>query len=274
MNKILLIQAFHFPKYVFLISGILTLISCESSRKIQTTKALPETEKSEPMQVTFQQKAEEGIDFFATGLDSGWTLDLDFEKDFKFKRSDGFVFSTPAVIGHQAQDANVVRFRAQVESGEMIIQIYQEQCLLGKTGQKFSHRVKVEVRRGIDKDFMIFEGCGNYIFDQRIHDIWVLHTLNDQVVTAKELPYIEFNTTTASVLGKTGCNNFSGKVSFSGNKLTMNPLAVTRKLCPEAALEGEFLKAISPGEMEYRVDNGKLFLSRNGIETIVFRKVD
>jgi heat shock protein HslJ len=56
--------------------------------------------------------------------------------------------------------------------------------------------------------------------------------------------------------------------------LTIKPLAVTRKFCQEAALEGAFLKAISQGEMEYRVDNGKLFLSRNGIETIVFRKVD
>jgi heat shock protein HslJ len=270
-----MIHAWQLLKYVFLIGSILLLISCESPNKTQSNNDLVKIETSGPMQDTFKEKFEEGTDFFATSSDSSWTLSLDFEGDFKFKKNDGFVFSTPAVEGNRAQDANVIRYRAQVESGEMIIQVYKEECINSNTGQKFSNKVTVEIRRGIDKDFMEFQGCGSYIFDQRIHDIWVLHILNDKEVSGKELPYIEFNTTDGTVLGNTGCNNFSGKASLKGNKLTMNPLAVNRKFCPEvAALEGEFLKAISPGEMVYRIEEGKLFLYRNDEEVIVFRKVD
>lgn len=274
MEKFTIKQDWYLLQYVFLMGSILLFISCESTKKTQSNNAPLKIEKSEPMHDVFKEKFEEGIDFFATNSDSSWTLNLDFEGDFRFKKDDGFVFNTPAVAGNRAQDANVVRYHAQVESGEMIIQVYEEECIPSSTGQKFPSKVTVEIRRGIDKDFMEFQGCGSYIFDQRIHDIWVLDTLNATMISGKELPYIEFNTTDGTVLGNTGCNNFSGKVALIGNKLTMKPLAVTRKFCPEAALEGEFLKAIAPGEMVYKIEEGKLYLYRNDKDVIVFRKVD
>ena len=225
-------------------------------------------------QSSLQAKYMDGIDFYAAGTDNGWELNLDFEKDFQFKRADGFVFNTPAVQGVKAQDANVVRYRAVVESGEMIIQLYKQECINGSTGQKFPYKVNVEIKRGIDKDYTRFEGCGRFVFDERIHDIWVLQQLNIKVVTGPDLPYIEFNTTEGTVMGKTGCNNFTGKADFKGNKLTLGPLAVTRKFCANAAYESDFLKALQPGEMEYTVDNGKLSLSRSGKEGIIFKKID
>lgn len=163
-------QDWYLLQYVFLMGIILILISCESSKKTQSTNTPQKIEKSEPMQDSFKEKFEEGIDFFATNSDSSWTLSLDFEGDFRFKKDDDFVFNTPAVAGNRAQDANVVRYRAQVESGEMIIQVYEEECIHSSTGQKFPNRVTVEIRRGIDKDFLEFQGCGSYIFDQRIHN--------------------------------------------------------------------------------------------------------
>jgi heat shock protein HslJ len=274
MNNFTTKQVWHSLKSVLLTGWVLLLISCESSRNTQSNNAPLKNEKSELMQEVLKEKFDEGIDFFATSSDSSWTLSMDFEKDFKFRSVDGFTFSTPAVMGLMVPDSSVLRFHAQVESGEMIIEMYQEECIHSTTGLKFLSKVRVEVRRGIDKEFMIFQGCGIYIFDQRIHDIWVLHILHNNVVSGKELPYIEFNTTDGTVLGNTGCNNFSGKASLMGNKLTLNPLAVTRKFCPEVDLEGEFLKAISPGEMVYKIEEGKLFLYRNDEEVIVFRKVD
>ena len=225
-------------------------------------------------QSSLQSKYKEGIDFYASEMDNGWELNLDFEKDFTFKRSDGFKFSTSAVEGIKAQDTNTIRYRAVVESGEMIIHLYKQECVNNSSGNKFSYKVTVEIKRGIDKDFIRVEGCGHFIFDKRIHDIWLLQQLNNKLVTGPDLPYIEFNTTDGSLMGQTGCNNFSGKADFKGNKLTLEPLATTRKFCPNATYESDFLKAMSPGEWVYEIENGKLVLTRNGKESIMFKKVD
>ena len=225
-------------------------------------------------QISLQSKYKDGIDFYAAGMDNVWELNLDFEKDFTFKRSDGFKFSTPAVEGIKAQDANIVRYRAVVESGEMIIQLEKLECVNNTTGKKFPYKVTVEIKRGIDKDYNRLEGCGRFVFDDRIHDIWVLQQLNNKLVTGHDLPYIELNTIDGSAMGKTGCNNFSGKADFKGNKLTLGPLATTRKICSNAIYESDFLKVMSPGEWIYEIDNRKLVLTQNGKEAIIFKKVD
>jgi hypothetical protein len=129
-------------------------------------------------QSSLQSKYKDGIDFFASGMDDEWELNLDFEKDFTFKRSDGFKFSTPAVEGIKAQDTNTIRYRAVVESGEMIIQLDKQECVNNINGKKFPSKVTVEIKRGTDKDYNRVEGCGRFVFDERIHDIWVLQQLN------------------------------------------------------------------------------------------------
>jgi len=253
---------------------IVIMMACNNTSNIEQQNTTTNTEKDDRSLPISQTKFQQGVDFYATGPDSSWTLELDFEKDFKFKRADGFVFNTPAVEGIKAQDANVVRYRAVVESGEMIIQLYKQECIDGSTGKKFPYKVSVEIKRGTDLNYTRVEGCGRFTFDERIHDIWVLQQLNGKTVTGSDLPYIEFNTTEGTVMGKTGCNNFTGKADFKGNKLTLGPLAVTRKFCANAAYESDFLKVLQPGEMEYTVDNGKLSLSRNGKEGIIFKKID
>ena len=251
----------------------LLLMSCNGSKKMPLNTTANNYLNSTSDKFVSNSKPMNVIDFYAYGPNEEWELRMDNEQDFVFKTKDGYVFSTPAVKEVKAQDANVSRYRAVVESGEMIIQLYKQECI-SKSGKKFPYQVKVEIKRGIDKVYKEFNGCGNFVFDERIHDIWVLQKLNGKEVSGPELPYIECNTTENRVMGKTGCNNFSGKADFKGNKITFGPLAVTRKFCQNAIYENEFLKAVSPSEMEYTIENRKLILSLNGKEVLVFKKVD
>jgi len=253
---------------------ILVIISCNPTQKTQQVLVDKNKVTGNSEQSSLQSKYKEGTDFYASGIDNGWELNLDFEKDFTFKRSDGFKFSTPALEGIKTQDSNIIRYRAVVESGEMIIQLDKQECVNNINGKKFPYKVTVEIKRGIDKDYNRVEGCGRFVFDERIHDIWVLQQLNNKLATGNNLPYIEFNTTDGRAMGQTGCNKFSGKADFKGNMLTLEPLATTRKFCPNATYESDFLKAMSPGEWMYEIENGKLVLTRNGKESIMFKKVD
>lgn len=260
-----------FFKFCIYISFFWVTISCNSEKVLQEKKG-DSLQKVSVLQNDIQTKFTEGIEFYGTGSD--WTISLDIENDFQFKKADGFVFSTPAVEAIKAQDSNVSRYRAQVESGEMIIQLYEQECLDVITGQKRSHQVTVELKRGTDKEFQRFEGCGQFTLDERIHDIWVLQKLNNKEVTGTNLPYVEFNTTEGKVMGNAGCNNFSSKASFKGNTLTLSPLAVTRKFCPDAPYESDFMKAFLPGEIDYIIDNTKLVLRRGSTEVMVLKKMD
>ncbi len=75
-------------------------------------------------------------------------------------------------------DANVKMYRSVPELGEMKIQIAQQPCSDDMSGKENKYQVTVELKRGIDKDFKTFIGCGNYITDYRLHDIWVLEDMN------------------------------------------------------------------------------------------------
>ena len=55
-----------------------------------------------------QTKASEGIDFYALGNEPFWSLDMDFENEFKFKNLDGLIIIVPAVKGIKAMDAELV----------------------------------------------------------------------------------------------------------------------------------------------------------------------
>ena len=266
----------HYSNFQYAVYFLLCLfmMSCIVPKNMKANTIASKEIKDTSEETVLQTKLQDGVDFYACGQDSAWELSLDFEKDFTFKRADGFKFSTPAVEGIKAQDANVVRYRAVVESGEMIIQLYKQECVNSTTGKKSPYKVTVEIKRGIDKDYNTVEGCGRYVFDERIHDIWVLQQMNNKAVTGSDLPYIEFNTTEGRVMGKTGCNNFSGMADFKGNKLTLGRLAVSRKFCQNALYESDFLKALTPGEWIYEINNGKLVLTQNGKAAIIFKKVD
>lgn len=263
----------NFQYAIYFLFGLL-LMSCTGTKKIQANTPASQEIKDTSEEQVLLTKLQQEVDFYAYGQDKSWELNLDFEKDFTFKRADGFKFSTPAVEGIKAQDANVVRYRAVVESGEMIIQLFKQECTNSSTGKKSPYKVIVQIKRGIDKDYNQVEGCGRFIFDERIHDIWLLQELKNRTVAGPDLPYIEFNTTDGRTMGKTGCNNFSGKTDFKGNKLTLGPLAASRKFCPNATYESDFLKAMSPGEWTYEIGSRKLVLTRNGKEPIVFKKID
>ena len=165
MNNYRMKYQWDFLKYYFLLVFIALILSCNSSKKTQDKSAVVKNENLETIQHNIPIQNEDGIDFFAVDPNSGWTLKLDFEGDFQFKKDDGFVFSTPAVEGNRAQDSNIIRYRAVVESGEMTIQLYQQECFDSSTGLKLPYKVTVEIKRGIDKEFTDYKGCGNYNFD-------------------------------------------------------------------------------------------------------------
>jgi heat shock protein HslJ len=76
-------------------------------------------------------------------------------------------------------------------------------------------------------------------------------------------PDITMSFKDGQVSGSAGCNQFHGKYSTDGNKLTLGPLATTRRACEEALMtqEREFLAALASA-VTWSIDGNVLDMHR------------
>jgi hypothetical protein len=146
------------------------------------------------------------------------------------------------------------------------------------SGESFPFRVRVMVKRTVDKDYIPFEGCGRTVVDSRLNDIWVLTRLGDQILKtedfAKGLPVIEFHLADSQIAGHSGCNRLSGSFQTKGDKITIGQLATTRMACSDMAFEHKFLSMITNRTLRYTINGGHLVLTDDKDITLAFDKTD
>lgn len=124
------------------------------------------TLEARPEEASYQnllnRKKDMGIEFYAIGQEPGWGLDMDVEKGFSFKSYDGTAINTPPVEGVRAADANVTRYHAFVEMGELDFAIQLAPCQDPMSGRKYTHTVwgRVKIGNGPYKEY---KGCGEFL---------------------------------------------------------------------------------------------------------------
>ncbi len=226
-----------------------------------------------------QKKLAQGFDFYAVGNEPSWSLDIDFDKGMRFKSlTPATELNTPPGSEAKAQDADVTRYFAETGAGTLIATVLRGECVDTMSGESFPFRVRVEVKRTVDKDYIPFEGCGRTVVDSRLNDIWVLTRLGDQILKtedfAKGLPVIEFHLADSQVAGHSGCNRLSGSFQTKGDKITIGQLATTRMACSDMAFEHKFLSMITNRTLRYTINGGHLVLTDDKDTTLAFDKTD
>jgi heat shock protein HslJ len=229
--------------------------------------------------ILMREKLDQGIDFYAFGNEPSWSIDIDFEKGMRFTSlTDLPEMNMPPGREDKAQDADVTRYFAQTGAGTLIVTVLRGECTDAMSGEQFPFKARVDVRRSSDKDYTSFEGCGRYVLDNRLNDIWVLTLFGDRQLEAQDfrkgLPVLEFHLNDNRVVGNTGCNQISGNVRIRGKKITIGQLASTRMACPNMAFEQEFLAAISNTSFQYSIDAGRLVLTGDNGMVMELRKTD
>jgi heat shock protein HslJ len=237
-----------------------------------------EVAKSEPTP-TYRiqmENLEQGFYFRGMGNEPEWSLKIS-EKIIEFTSlKPGFEnFKSVHVEPIRTMDINLKMYRVATESGTMNIQIIQQECVNTMSGEKFYYSVRIEIAK--NNNSTNFNGCGNYITDYRLHDIWVLEKLNGATVSSvdfmKELPNLEINSSTNNFTGFAGCNTMNGALFFERGLLRFTNIITTRMACPGNNKESEFLEALQ-SSTSYKVENRRLILSNPSGEKLVFKKVD
>lgn len=262
-------------KIFFLGMLVPLLISCKSANESQSSVSKAEPNAAYQIQTENLKKE---IYFRATGNEPFWGLKISNTAIEFTSLKEGFeAFIAPAVIPNQTMDGNVKSYRLTNGSGEMTIEIRKEFCQDNMSGANFPYVVTVVIKKGTDASSTFFKGCGTYVTDPRLHDIWVLEKLNGQKVSVSnfsgELPNLEINTTTNQFMGYAGCNRMNGTILFEKGLLRFTKIATTRMACESQNKEMEFLTALQ-STTTYSIENLRLTLkSPSGVE-LVFKKVD
>ncbi|SDY58462.1 META domain-containing protein [Hymenobacter psychrophilus] len=218
-----------------------------------------------------------GVDFVATGTEPFWSLELT-PGQMRFRTvagADSLLLPLPAPS--QAQDAPVLRYRAKTAAEELIITIAQRPCQNAMSGEMLPYTVTVQAQTAAQPTVRSFAGCGRYLGDYRLHDLWALESMDGQAVVAAQFgqkkPYLELNLTTEQVLGFSGCNGLGGSLTPERAGLRFGTLRGTMMACPALAFEQKFLKALSGQSFTHQIENRRLTL-KNRTSTLVFRKFD
>lgn len=246
-----------------------TLIVNNAAKNISDTAPSPDR---------FRKQFEQGIDFLATGNEPFWSLEIDFEKTMHFKMVGGFEITTPAVEGVKAMDANVIRYHANTEKGTLIVQVQKLECINDMSGEKLDYTVTINTKNNTDKGYATYKGCGQYLADYRLHDIWALDSINNKKMKAadfmKGIPQLEFNLTEKKIYGHTGCNNINGMIEVKGNKIQFGRLATTRMACKNMDFESKYLQKLDNKTVPYQIKPGKLYLQVSPDSVFIYKKVD
>lgn len=225
----------------------------------------------------YQEKFLSGIDFIARGNEPNWNLEIDFEKLMSFATMDDIKINTPAVEGIKAQDSDVTLYRAKTDSGELVITVIRDNCEDNMSGEKFPYKVRVEAKKSADVNYKTFEGCGKFLYDMRLYDIYVMEEMTGfnlkKEKLMKGMPTFEFNLTDMRFGGHAGCNSLSGSINVIGNKITFGSLMGTLMACPNMKIEKAVVEALNQKTVTYSIDKMKLAIV-SGKTKMVLKKVD
>lgn len=249
---------------------LFAITSCNVSKKNNDASNFNKT----PNATNESAKIEKAY-FMASGTESDWSLSIDTTSIEFVSHIKGFEkIKVPHVEAVKAIDANVKMYNLQTKGVTIQITIIQKACINNDKQSPYS--VSIRLKKDRDKDFNEVSGCGHYITDYRLYDIWALQEINGKLVTIKdfekEIPYIEINTNTNTFMGYAGCNNLSGKLFSEKNILRFTDIAMTLKLC-NGSKEDLFIEQLQR-VTSYQLNNGKLLLKNDNKPILIFKKVD
>lgn len=269
-------------KTVIAICFLLFLSNCAERKKqddpqIKSTEETTDTIKKEG---NTRDLAVEHVEnyFKATGTEPFWGLKI-YADRVELSTMEGDTIRVPHTEPIRVQDANIKMYRAQTEATAMDVIISQKECTNAMSGEVSPYTVTISYKKTGEDETHALEGCGSYVTDYRLNDIWVLEEMMSKKVSqedfnGKDVPYMEIYASENRFSGFSGCNRMTGSLFYEKDLLRFSQIASTRMACPKMDTESEFLKALQSGT-KYRVENNRLYLSNGSQENLlVFKKTD
>ena len=292
---------------LFFLMNSFLFFSCGSSNSSTTTKTNPHAnahmemhkeyehekrqkelerekdENTEPTKAQLQKfllkKNQKGIDFYAMGNEPFWSLDMNFEKGFQFTTMNGVDFVAPAIKFTKSIEQDIIKYKSKTISGEINIQLIKSKCYDNMSGQSFDYQIIVEYKASGDTNSKIYKGCGDYVPDFRLHNIWLITEVEGIKVNPKyfkgQVPKLEIFISDKKILGHDGCNSFNGSFKTEHKKIIIGNLASTMMSCfVNEEISTKITEILSDSILDYSFYNNQLILFKNNKKVMALKHVD
>ena len=110
-------------------------------------------------------REEQPTNFTAAGNEPFWELAIAPGAKMYFRTLDGSELDslvTPVPPPTESANGDTLRWQATTEAGQLYVTIVRETCQDTMAGELFGYRVWVEAKTNTMKDFVTYEGCGDY----------------------------------------------------------------------------------------------------------------
>jgi heat shock protein HslJ/uncharacterized membrane protein len=217
--------------------------------------------------------------FRAHGTEPFWGLEIKKEGEIYFssvnQNNKSYKFSTATCKKMKEGQGSV--YSAKSPEATIIVNIKKQKCVDSGSGETMDYVTEVNFQLNNNESSEVFKGCGFYIGDYRLNDIWALQTINGNALNKEKLskgvPTMELNLSKNKVTGTASCNQYGGNISINNSEITFSNTFSTKMACPNMSIEDEFLTAISEQTLQFTLENGILTL-KNGATVLTFKKVD
>lgn len=264
------------PKLLIAVFAIsLLFANCKPKPAETETVSVDSTSVQKPVETADSEKP--NVVFFkAVATEPFWGIEIsnDSIKFTSTEKENNLAFAY--VKPNKAMDANVVNYRIVKDSVELSFTIQQEKCSDGMSDKVYNYSVKGLLKKGNAKE-QLLSGCGNYILDYRLHDIWALEELEGRRIDPEDfkkgIPNLEIYAEESRFSGMGGCNRIGGKLFSERDLLRFTDVFSTEMECCNSKTEAILLKALR-GTTRYELKNNKLYLFNQEGTKAIFKKVD
>lgn len=212
------------------------------------------------------------VDFYALADDSSWIFTVQYGKEITFTdKKNNIKYHSNSNEKHVAGGADIVTIYSKNDDFTISINISLSDC------HENGKQTTIMVERMKDNRNFNYSGCGVYHGSPRLHDIWVLESINSDTLYAdqfpKELPHFEFNLETQKMSGFAGCNQVNGNIRFEYNKMIIEPILSTRIYCKETSPIEQKILEILNGKPVYGFNGLYLYIETTK-GSLIFKKED
>ena len=253
---------------------ILLVVSCEekNSEHPDHDQDIELNRKTEPASSRISL---DGIYFKANGSEPFWSLEISNQMTLLKTPMDSLLIPS---VDPVRSDSSMIQYRLETEKSIIHIDIVQQECIHSMSGHKSPYVVNITYRLTSEKELKSVNGCGQYYTDYRLHDIWILESLEgfelDHNEMGEKLPLLEINAHKNTFTGFTGCNRMNGQLEYRHGMIRLQRIATTRRYCPDSSLtETALLKYLKQWN-NYTIANNRLILKQDDQEKAIFRKID
>jgi heat shock protein HslJ len=264
-------------KNIFYILCLLVLVeSCKSAKKITRTAApVAKVETTDKMRID-ARKWKDGIDFYAVGNESDWSVDIDQQNEIRFSTKDGdkLIFFKNDVNWLSDMEYS---FTASDEAVEFSFNAREQECSESIPAKQFAYSVTINVNLKGESKKTTYTGCGSFVPDYGLDGKWKLEQLGNEKAIGTDfygkIPVFTFDMEKLQFGGSSGCNMISGKIIMGPGKLRFDQFISTKMACKQGK-EGELKQALDATRF-YLLEVDKLTLKdENQQILLVFTKAE